>query len=357
MNQHAESIIEANFRKQVRSDKNVKNAYLLVQSDKVGVNLNIAEGRTGEFEAHPSQPNHLASVGKLFTACIIGMLHDKGKLSFDDTVAKYLDDELMQGLHVFKGRDYSDELRIWHLLNQTSGLGDVFFPLLEKMIKDPGFRISTRESIQWGKENIKPKAVPGKKHLYGDTNYFLLGLIAEQIMQLEFHEIMHQMIFEPLGMKHAYMNDASQPLEKSPYPTAGVYIQNINFADFDGIAPIDYAGSSVIAPLDEYLIFMKALVNHQILKEETLQRMISDDRPMGFPNIGLRYGYAIWKFVTVPVIMPEKFNCWGCVGVTGAFMFYHPKTESYIIGTFNDMSHKTKALRFMLAKVINQLLK
>lgn len=193
--------------------------------------------------------------------------------------------------------------------------------------------------------------------MYGDTNYFLLGLIAENIMQKRFHEIMHQLVFDPLGMEHAYMNDASQPRKKSPYPTAGVFINNINFADFEGIAPIDYAGSSVIAPLDEYLIFMKALLNHKILKQETLSRMLSDDRPMGFPNIGLRYGYSIWKFVTVPVLMPEKFNCWGCVGVTGAFMFYHPKTESIIIGTFNDTSYKIKALRFMLSKVINELLK
>ncbi len=357
MKEPMQSRIESNFRKQVQNDNNVKNAYLLVQSDKLGVNLNIAEGRSGDTESHPQQPNHLASVGKLFTATVIGMLHDKGKLSFDDPIAKYLDDELMQGLHVFKGKEDSKELKIWHLLNQTSGLGDVFFPLLDQMIKDPGFRISTRESIQWGKKNLKPQAVPGKKHLYGDTNYFLLGLIAENIMQKGFHDIMHQLVFDPLGMEHAYMNDASQPKEKSPYPTAGVFLNNINFADFEGIAPIDYAGSSVIAPLDEYLIFMKALVNHKILKQVTLSRMLSDDRPMGFPNIGLRYGYSIWKFVTIPVLMPEKFNCWGCVGVTGAFMFYHPKTESFIIGTFNDMSYKVKSLRFMLSKVINELLK
>ena len=121
-----------------------------------------------------------------------------------------------------------------------------------------------------------------------------------------------------------------------------------------GFAEIDYAGGGVRATLDDYLRFMKALVNQELVSAETLDTMLSDDAP-SMP--GMRYGYAIWKFVTVPIVAPEKFNCWGCVGVTGAFMFFHPKTESYVIGTFNDMEYKSKALRFMLAKVINQLLK
>lgn len=349
--------IESLFREQVQKDKNVRNAYLLVHSEMLGVKFNIAEGNTGDFNAHPQQPNHLASVGKLFTATLIGILHEQRKLSFDDPIAKYLDDDLMQDLHVYKGLDYSKELKISHLLNQTSGLDDVFFPLYEKLVNNPNMRITTREAIDWGKRNLIPKAKPGQKHLYTDTNYYLLGLIIESITEKSFQTAIHENIFEPLGMIHAYTNDFSKPKEVSKYPTAGAFINNVNFTQIEGVAPLDHAGSSIIAPLENYLIFMKALVNSKILKEETLNRMLSDDQSMGFPAIGLRYGYSIWKFVTVPMLMPEKFNCWGCVGVTGAFMFYHPKTESYIIGTFNDSSYKTKALRFMLSKVVNQLLK
>lgn len=123
--------IESLFREQVQKDKNVRNAYLLVHSEKLGVKLNIAEGNTGDFNAHPQQPNHLASVGKLFTATLIGILHEQRKLSFDDPIAKYLDEDLMQDLHVYKGLDYSKELKISHLLNQTSGLDDVFFPFMK----------------------------------------------------------------------------------------------------------------------------------------------------------------------------------------------------------------------------------
>lgn len=101
---------------------------------------------------------------------------------------------------------------------------------------------------------------------------------------------------------------------------------------------------------------MKALVNHQIVKQETLNRMIEDDIYMGFPMIGFNYGYSIWKMKTIRIIMPKKINCWGYVGVTGTFMFYHSTTQSYIIGTFNDFSYRGKALQFMARKVIKELL-
>ncbi|HSL88393.1 MAG TPA: serine hydrolase, partial [Ignavibacteriaceae bacterium] len=94
-----QSKIESAFRQQVQNDKKVKNAYLLVHSEKSGIHLNIAEGKTDGFDAHPQQPNHLASVGKLFTAVLIGILYDKGNLSFDDKISKYLDKELMNKLH------------------------------------------------------------------------------------------------------------------------------------------------------------------------------------------------------------------------------------------------------------------
>jgi len=349
--------IEDNFRKQVREDKNIRNAYLLVSSEKLDISLNIAEGKTGQMVAHPQQPNHLASVGKIFTASIIGLLHDNGKLSFDDKIAKYLEPDLMQNLHVYRGKDYSEEITISQLLKQTSGLADIFFPLYKKMVNDPSLRISTKEAIAWGKQNLTPKFKPGTKHLYTDTNYFLLGLIIENITGQPFQEALHKMIFEPLQMKQAFANDFSQPAEAAKYPTAAAMLEGVDFTKIAGIAPLDFAGSSVIAPLEDFLIFMKALVSNKIVSATTLERMITDSRAMGFPALGIYYGYSIWKFVTVPILMPAKFNCWGCVGITGAFMFYHPQTESYIIGTFNDSSYKTKALRFMLAKVINNLLK
>ncbi len=349
--------IESKFRQQAQKDKNVKNAYLLVHSEKLGLDINIAEGQTEGVQANPKQANHLASVGKLFTATVIGMLHDNGMLNFDDKIVKYLDKDLMHGLHVYKGNDYSNDISIKHLLKQTSGLNDVFFPLFRKMIDDPNLEMTVREALEWGKTNLKPVGKPGQKHFYTDTNYYLLGLIIENITKKPFHEAVHEMILEPLKMDNAYINSYSEPKNKPEYPPAHIYLFNTNFIENKRIAKIDYAGGGVVAPLSEYLIFMKALVNGQLVKKTTLNQMIYDDIKMGFPAIGFDYGYSVWKPKAIPLLMPKKYFCWGCVGVTGAFMFFHPQTEAFVIGTFNDKSYTSKALRFMLTKVIKPLLK
>lgn len=49
----------------------------------------------------------------------------------NDKIVKYLDADLMRGLHVYKGKNYSNDISIKHLLKKTSGLNDVFFPLLK----------------------------------------------------------------------------------------------------------------------------------------------------------------------------------------------------------------------------------
>jgi D-alanyl-D-alanine carboxypeptidase len=348
-----QTAIESNFRKQVQNDKNVKNAFLLVHSEKLGIDLNLAEGETEGQAANPQQPHYMASVGKIFTATLIGIFHDQGKLSFDDPIAKYLDAELMTGLNVYKGKDHSGEIKICHLLNQSSGLNDVFYHLWEIIKKKPD-RVTPREAIIWGKKNLKPKGKPGEKHFYTDTNYYLLGLIVESITSKPFHESLHKYIFEPLGMQHAFMQGYSQPKVKSGLPKAGFYIKGLNPSTVDGFYDIDYAGGGVVATSAEYLMFMKALVGHHLVKPETLQRMLSDDK-RSMPNF--RYGYAIWKTITIPLLMPEKYYCWGCVGVTGAYLFYHPRSETFLVVNFNNFSYRSKAFVFMLRKVIGELLK
>ena len=353
MKNKVETTIESLFRKTVRSDSKVKNAFLLVHSDKIDFHINLAEGKTGDIQSTPKQPNYMASVGKLFTSAIVSLLHEQGVLSFDDKISQYLDRELMDKLHVYKGKDYSYDIQIRHLLNQSSGLPDNFYPLFDKLLKDPGFTITPREAIIWAKHNLDPSAPPGEKAYYTDTNYHLLGLIVENVRGTPFHEALHELIFAPLGMHHSYMLHASEPVEDSNLPMAEFYTDDIQVNKLKGFAGIDYAGGGVVAPLEELLTFMKALVTGNLVSTETLEIMKNDKAKL-YPNFD--YGYGIWQVKPIPLLIPAKFNSWGVLGATGAFMFYHPELETYLIGNFNHTSHQRKCVRFMF-RIINSIWK
>ena len=66
---------------------------------------------------------------------------------------------------------------------------------------------------------------------------------------------------------------------------------------------------------------------------------------------------ALCSLKQYPLLMPKTFNVWGHAGTTGAYLFYHPKLDTYLIGTFHDFSYERKGVRFMLIKVVNQLIK
>lgn len=343
--------IEVLFRNQVRKDPKVRNAFLLVHSDKAGLHFNFAEGPGDNGKPNPGQPNYMASVGKLFTSVIVGMLHEKGVLSFEDRINRYLDAGLIDGLHVYKGNDYSTGIQIRHLLNQTSGLPDNFYPLFDKLLADHDFDISPREAVEWAKKNLKPQAVPGKKSHYTDTNYHLLGFIVEKVCGEPFHTVLKRLIFDPLGMKEAYVLHRSEPEQASAHQEAGFFIDQTRLNDIKGFAGLDYAGGGVVAPLEDLLLFMKALVGHQLVTKETLATMKGDKARL---NPGFDYGYGIWQLRTVPLLIPARYKSWGVLGATGAFMFYHPELDAYVIGNFNHTAWQRKCVRFMF-KVMDKL--
>jgi D-alanyl-D-alanine carboxypeptidase len=109
----------------------------------------------------------------------------------------------------------------------------------------------------------------------------------------------------------------------------------------------------VVAPTEDLLKFMQALVSHRLVSADTLRGMAADRNRF---TLGIQYGYGIWILTPVPVLMPKRYASWGVAGITGAFMFYHPEMDAYFIGSFNDFSYKRKVLRFM-GGVMNRMWK
>ena len=348
-------VIEKKLSKTVDSDDKVDHAYLLVHSDSLNLHLNLARVKTGDVPANPEQPFHTASIGKTFTAVLIAMLVEKGEISYTDRVAKFLQEDLVKGLHVYKGTDYSQELRIDHLVSNTSGLPDYYElkpktgpSFQELLFQEPSRFWTPEETIEWTKQHLTLKFAPGKGCHYSNTGFNLLGMIIEKVTGKPYHEVLHEYIFEPLGMKHSYLCHYSEPSVVSEYPVATIFMKDkkVDVTEHKSFSSI-YAGGQTVSTSEDLFLFMRALEGGQLISRESLETMQKWTKMW----VGVDYGFGLMRVRMQP--FTQKYNVWGHLGSTGSFMLYNPGFDVYIIGNFNRTGYVGKSIRFVYSVLRN----
>ena len=101
LNQEMEYVVSGSVQK----DKSVTNCVLSLMKGDGSFSWSGAAGiarQNGQVPMTKDTPIYIASITKLYTATVIMRLYEKGALSLDDTMAKYLPKELIQGIHVYK---------------------------------------------------------------------------------------------------------------------------------------------------------------------------------------------------------------------------------------------------------------
>ena len=148
----------------------------------------------------------IGSVSKQFTAMLIALLEERGKLSFDDEMKQYIPDLY----------NYKKKVTINHMIHHFSGLGDYTtyndYP--------DTFKNAIDEEFRWGNEDyfsndeffniIKDLPLirdPETKFWYSNTGYALLGLVAQNISGMTLRELAQKEIFNPLQMNDSIFND------------------------------------------------------------------------------------------------------------------------------------------------------
>lgn len=139
------------------------------------------------------------SVTKIFTATAIMQLYEKGKLSLNDPLKKYIPD--------FEVRDKNGvekTITIHQLLTHSSGLKDLmpdglFWIRLAGKPK-PNQTDFLKKKIT-GKFRIL-KFEPGTKASYTNIGYIALGVVIEAITGMEYEEYIFKNILNPLNMNN-----------------------------------------------------------------------------------------------------------------------------------------------------------
>ena len=131
---------------------------------------------------------NLASLTKQFVAYSILLLEEKGKLSLDDDIRKYLPDMKYEGLTVRNLLNHSSGIpEYWGIWSLSSFKGDSIEDIYDLL-----------------KAQKRTKFNKGDKYEYSNSNYILLSLIIKRVSGLDLNEFAQKNIFKKLGMNHTY---------------------------------------------------------------------------------------------------------------------------------------------------------
>src|SRR5271156_5352909 len=118
----------------------------------------------------PQSVFYMGSVSKQFTAASVVLAAERGYLSLDDDVRKYIP-ELP---------DYGHVITLRQMIHQTSGFRD-FLTLLYLSGHDRADFNSPEEIFKIVVRQKGLNNIPGEEWIYSNTNYFLLGMVVKRV--------------------------------------------------------------------------------------------------------------------------------------------------------------------------------
>ncbi|MEL6701759.1 MAG: serine hydrolase domain-containing protein, partial [Pseudomonadota bacterium] len=206
----------------------------------------------------------IASVGKTMTAVAVLSLVDDGLLSLDAAASEWLPNAIVDGFDGLEG------ITVRHLLAMESGLPDYYAQdYLEDALDDPDAvqRAEIAVSYAYG---LDRSFRPGTGFEYSNTNYVLLGLIAEAVTGQTYAKVMQERVLDPAGMTGSFVFGARA------LPAAFVRGHQGWRHVRDYYAADGFGDGGVISTAPDLVAFYRAVfIDRTLLSEAALAQMIA----------------------------------------------------------------------------------
>jgi CubicO group peptidase (beta-lactamase class C family) len=298
----------------------------------------------------PATPYFIASVTKMFTAAIVMRLHAEKRLDLDAPISRYLPATLTRAIHVYKGADYSPRLRVFELVNQSSGLADHETDrprggrsVLDDLKAGHDRAITTPEAMEIVR-GLAPRFPPGTRGqaYYSNANYRLLGAIIESVTEKSMAANFAERLCAPLGLTQTYLFDWTAP--RAGEAPATIYL-NAAPAHVPQYLSSNVSDGGLVSTASECVVFLRAFFEGRLFEKALLERMLTWNS-LFFP---LRYGYGLMHFQLPrwvwPTPLPEFI---GHSGSTGSFAFVCPSRSLYLAGTLNQLAAPARPFFLMM---------
>ena len=254
-----------------------------------------------------------ASNTKTMTAAVIVQLAQEGKLRFDDPISKHI-----------QGVPNGDKITLDQLLKMRSGLYNLTeAPEISESLKKDPTKAWTIDELRAVAFRRPPRFSPGTQYEYCNTNYLLLGLVAEKIEGLPLASIFQNRLFAPLDMKNTSLPARTSNGIPQPYAHGYIYggpayaLVDATYpaglqaaAKAGTLKPDDstwqnpsyaFAAGNVISTANDLATWMRALVGGKVFNTDFHRQWLGSLQPEdpNKPN-GQKYGYGIIEITFGP---------------------------------------------------------
>ncbi len=297
----------------------------------------------------PMRPNHQFRIGsttKIFIATLVLQLMEENQLNLENTIDQYLPAKIVDNIARIDSISYGDKITLRQLLRHESGIFDY--------ARDDKLLMDVQNDLQriWQPEEIlayvykqEPYFIPGTpgQGHYSNTNYLLLGLILESILQQPIAKTLQERIFTPLNLTHTLFeyDDTLTP------NIATGYRNDVPTTDFS--PSLTWTAGAIVSDTEDLRRFINQLFLGRLFqKKETLNTMLEFNQH--------NFGLGIKKADLSPKIGTVYYHN----GNTPGFLTvaaYIPTKQQTIVLSLNQGESEEVAQKFFeaLIKIANAL--
>jgi CubicO group peptidase (beta-lactamase class C family) len=251
----------------------------------------------------PETKFRLGSLTKQFTAALILLMQQDGKLNINDPVSKYLPDAPKAW----------EKITVANLLGHTSGIPNF------TSFKEFGAWAASAHTWEEEYAFFKDKPLdfePGTKYDYSNSNYEVLGGILEKVSGKKYGDLLRERLFAPLGMNDSGLDNDELILPQradgyKPGPKGLMVARSESMS-------VPFSAGSIYSTTGDLLKWEHGLFGGKVLSSDSLKAMTTPGK--GGYGLGVevsnqdgvkvvKHGGGIEGFNTNLIYVPEERIC------------------------------------------------
>jgi CubicO group peptidase (beta-lactamase class C family) len=321
----------------------VGSSLALIRDGRVVLRDNYGlQSKSPEVRVNEDTTYHWASCTKTLTGIAIMQLRDRGLLSLDDPLIKYIPE--LAAVHDPFGP--ISEITIRHVMSHSGGFRGATWPWHDDEKTWEPF-----EPAQWSQivamlPYTEVAFKPGSKFSYSNLGVVFLGEIIERLSGDPYPVYMEKNVLRPLGMSRSYFDRSPYFLLKYRSHSWDLKDRKLTEDPFDFNTGITRSNGGLNAPVSDMLKYLGFLLGdpaketeyNAVLKRSSLEEMWKPLLPITTNDEESRLGPNAQVATSFFVVSEGKLKLIGHTGTQNGFksrFFIDPKSRSGFIVVYN----------------------